>query len=270
MSMYDIREVGRVGDWMMGAVTRNPEGLLFLAAGVALLMRSGRGQSTNPRYTKSMSKDRRDYAGVRDRNKTGEGVGEQLAEAARGAGEYVSEVSDKITETASSYASSAADYADETARAAIDRSKRMADQARETADYVVREQPWAVALTGFLAGAAVAAAFSTTRFERRTLGDVGKHMRSAVADAGEQVVEAGLKAAERLGEVAEERGLTSEGLKEAARNVGETFSSALTGEKEGSGTQRASNIQSAPPEGTQSNRGSRPSGMSSNAKPMRT
>jgi hypothetical protein len=40
-------------------------------------------------------------------------------------------------------------------------------------------------------------------------------------------VEAGMQAGERLSEVAEERGLTKEGLKEAARDVGETFSSAL-------------------------------------------
>jgi hypothetical protein len=40
-------------------------------------------------------------------------------------------------------------------------------------------------------------------------------------------MEAGMQAGERLSEVAEERGLTKEGLKEAARDVGETFSSAL-------------------------------------------
>ena len=44
-------------------------------------------------------------------------------------------------------------------------------------------------------------------------------------------MEAGMQAGERLGEVAEERGLTKEGLKEAARDVGETFSSALAGEE---------------------------------------
>jgi hypothetical protein len=47
----------------------------------------------------------------------------------------------------------------------------------------------------------------------------------------EQVMEAGMQAGERLSEVAEERGLTAEGLKDAARDVGETFSSALSEEK---------------------------------------
>jgi hypothetical protein len=51
-------------------------------------------------------------------------------------------------------------------------------------------------------------------------------------------MEAGMQAGERLSEVAEERGLTKEGLKEAARDVGETFSSAL-------GTEEASTAQAS-------------------------
>ena len=40
MSMYsDIRDSG-AGGWLVGAVKNNPEGLLLLAAGCALLMRS--------------------------------------------------------------------------------------------------------------------------------------------------------------------------------------------------------------------------------------
>jgi hypothetical protein len=118
-------------------------------------------------------------------------------------------------------------------------SRRMADQARETADYLVREQPWAVALTGVLAGAAVAAVFPSTRIEKRALGEVGERLRSAASAAGEQVMEAGAKAGERLSEVAEERGLTREGLKDAAREVGETFQSTLAGEE--ADTSQASN-----------------------------
>jgi hypothetical protein len=278
-----MRESAGTGEWIMGAVTRNPEGLLLLAAGVALLMRSGRGQPAKYRYAKSMNEGGGKYSGRREYSQTNEGVGEHAAEAARRAGEYVSDATDKVAETARSYASSAADYADETARVAMERSRRMADQARETADYVVREQPWAVALTGLLAGAAVAAAFPPTRLERRALGEVGERLRSAAGAAGEQIMEAGMKAGERLSEVAEERGLTSEGLKDVARDVGETFSSALTGEEErsdqssnrqeageGAGartqhrqTQGASNTQSAQSGATQSNKGSRPSGGAS-------
>jgi ElaB/YqjD/DUF883 family membrane-anchored ribosome-binding protein len=271
MSMYEMRDSGSAGKWMMGAVTRNPEGLLLLAAGVALLMRSGRGQPKK-RYARTMNEGGREYSGRRERSQTGEGVGEQVAEAARRAGEYVSEATDKVTETARSYASSAADYADETARAAMERSTRMADQARGTADYVVRERPWAVALTGLLAGAAVAAAFPPTRLERRTLGDVGERLRAAAGAAGEQVMEAGMKAGERLTEVTEERGLTREGLKEAAREVSETFNSVLAGEEKDSAqapnqTQTRQPLQAGGGTKSSTSKGNRPAGSSSGVMP---
>jgi hypothetical protein len=124
------------------------------------------------------------------------------------------------------------EYADEATQTAVDRSRRMAGQVQETADYVVQEQPWAVALTGVIAGAIVATFFPATRLERRTLGEAGQRMRSAAGRMGEQLMDAGMQAGERLSEVAEERGLTAEALKDAARDVGETFSSALTGEEE--------------------------------------
>ena len=231
-----MREGTGAGEWIMGAVTRNPEGLLLLAAGVALLMRSGRG----PSGRRNSFPDRRNEGQYRaGREDSASGASERIREAARSAGEYVSgaterageylsEATDKVSETARSYASSASEYTAE-------RSRRMANQVADTADYLVREQPWAVALTGLLAGAAVAAAFSSTRLERRTLGEVGQRLRSAAGSMGEQLMEAGTQAGERLSEVAEERGLTSEGLKQAARDVGETFSSALS--KEQSSTQ---------------------------------
>jgi hypothetical protein len=237
MTTYGMREASGAGEWMMDTVTRNPEGLLLLAAGVALLMRSGRGQLARGSRAEAFpwNQGAHQYSRSQNHRKASqtETMSENVSEAARRAGEYVSKATDKVSETARSYASSAAEYADETSQAAMERSRRMAEQARETADYVVREQSWAVALVGLLAGAAVAAAFPPTRIERRTLGEVGERLRSAAGAAGEQVMEAGIRAGERLGEMAEERGLTAEGLKEAAREVGETFSSTLAGEEEG-------------------------------------
>ena len=239
MSNYGVREGTGAGEWIMGAVTRNPEALLLLAAGVALLMRSGRG----PSVRRNSLPDRRNEGQYRaGREDSASGISERVTEAARRAGEYVSgaterageyvsEATDKVSETAGSYASSASEYANEAARIAAKRSRRMANQVRDTSDYLVREQPWAVALTGLLAGAAVAAAFPSTRLERRTLGEVGERLRSAAGSMGEQLMEAGTQAGERLSEVAEERGLTAEGLKQAARDVGETFSSALVGKE---------------------------------------
>ena len=246
MSNYGVREGTGTGKWIMGTVTRNPEGLLLLAAGVALLMRSGRG----PSVRRNSLPDRRNEGQYRaGREDSASGISERVTEAARRAGEYVSgaterageyvsEATDKVSETAGSYASSASEYANEAARIAAKGSRRMANQVRDTSDYLVREQPWAVALTGLLAGAAVAAAFPSTRLERRTLGEVGERLRSAAGSMGEQLMEAGTQAGERLSEVAEERGLTSEGLKQAARDVGETFSSALVGKESSTQSRR--------------------------------
>ena len=246
MSNYGVREGTGTGKWIMGTVTRNPEGLLLLAAGVALLMRSGRG----PSVRRNSLPDRRNEGQYRAaREDSASGISERVGEAARRAGEYVSgatqrageylsEATDKVSETAGSYASSASEYANEAARIAAKGSRRMANQVRDTSDYLVREQPWAVALTGLLAGAAVAAAFPSTRLERRTLGEVGERLRSAAGTMGEQVMEAGMQAGERLNEVVEERGLTSEGLKQAARDVGETFSSALAGKESSTQSRR--------------------------------
>lgn len=226
MSTYGMRESAGAVEGIMGALTRNPEGLLLLAAGAALLLRSGRSQSR--RAYADLSEYRH---GNLDNAEESKGISERLGQAARRAGEYVSDASNKVSETTRSYASSAAEYAEEAGRIATEQSSRVANQARETADYVVREQPWAVALTGLMAGAAVAAVFAPTRIEQRTLGEVGQRLRSAAEVMGSRVMEAGMQAGERLSEVAEERGLTKEGLKEAARDVSETFGSALAAEE---------------------------------------
>jgi hypothetical protein len=245
MSSYGVRESAGAGEWIMGAVTRNPEGLLLLAAGAALLMRSGRGQLRSRSYADAVRENREGRRTFAHREEP-TGFGDRVGETARRAGEYVSEATDRISETARSYASSAADFADEATRMASARSRHVADQARDTAEYVVQEQPWAVALVGLAAGATVAAIFPPTHIEKRTLGDVGERLRSAAGTAGERVVEAGMQAGERLGEIAEDRGLTKEGLKQAAREVGETFGSALASEEASSPSKRQQPTEATP------------------------
>ena len=229
MSTYsDIPDSGATG-WLVGAVKNNPEGLLLLAAGCALLMRKS-GASKSRRSPDARGYGRNDSGrGGRDRT-----VGERLSETAQSAGEYVSNIGESVAETASSYASSVSNYADDVARATAERSGRLARQAqssaRDTVSRVVQEQPLTVALVGAAAGAAVAAAFQATDLENRTLGPTGERLRDAAGRAGEQLKDAATKAGQRLAAAADERGLNTEGVKEVAREVGETFSSALEGE----------------------------------------
>ena len=241
MSNYSHREDVGAGERLLGAMRRNPEGLLLLAAGAALLMRSsGTAVSTHriSRQNEFRTAQRDNASGENGRN-----LGDRVAQATQAAGEYASDVTQRVSRTASAYASSVSDYADE----AADRSRRFAQQAQSslqsTAQQILQEQPLAVALVGFAAGAAVAAAFPATEVEKRALGPTGERLMDAAERAGDHLKEAGAQAGETLMNAAEERGLTGEGLKEVARDVGDAFSNALSGEQSPKQAYRAASSQ---------------------------
>jgi hypothetical protein len=158
------------------------------------------------------------------------------------AGEYASDMRDSVTdtardyagavsETASSYASAVSDYASETGRTIANRSSEFAGQAQETfqstMDSVLEKQPLAVALAGFAAGAAIAAAFPVTSMERRTLGPAGDRLASAASRTGRQMRSAASAAGERLMSAADERGLNADGLKEVAKDIADEAAEAF-------------------------------------------
>jgi hypothetical protein len=232
MSMHsDTRDYPN--SWAMEAIKNNPEGLLLLAAGCALLLRG-----TNSRRRTSGRRQRTSEAEITGTS-SARSVGERLSETAQGAGEFVTDVGGRVAETASNYASTVTDYADNLA----DRTGRIAQEAhstlQNTISRVVHEQPLVVALAGAAAGAAVAAAFSVTEFENRTLGTTGKQLRQAAGEAGEHLKEAASQAGQRLSAAAEERGMNAEGLKEVARDVGDAFGSALEGDNTNQSRTRA-------------------------------
>ena len=162
MSMYsDIHDSGATG-WLVGAVKNNPEGLLLLAAGCALLMRST-GTSKSRRSRDARVYDRNDMTQSR-REARDRTVGERLSDTAKSAGEYVSDIGESVVETASSYASSVSGYADDVARTAAEQTGRFAQQAKsgigDTISRVVQEQPLTVALVGAAAGGGRGSCFS--------------------------------------------------------------------------------------------------------------
>ena len=225
MSMHSDTRDGGAG-WLIGAVKKNPEGLLLLAAGCALLMRS-----TN------LSR-RREFAGRDSRNDLSQAarlrrdrtVGGRLSETVQSAGEYVSDLGGSVAETASDYASSVSNYADDVARRAAEQTGHLAQQAQSTLQNTINRVVRAAfggRSAGIAAGAVVAAAFPVSEIENRTLGTTGEQLREAASKAGEQLKEATSKAGQRLAAAADEHGLNTEGLKEVARDVGEAFSDAL-------------------------------------------
>jgi hypothetical protein len=95
---------------------------------------------------------------------------------------------------------------------------------------VLQEQPLMIAAAGLAAGAAVAAAFPATQFEKDTLGPVGRQVSEAASRAGGQLKEATVNAADALKNAAGERGLNAEGLKDVASEVANAFSGTLQGD----------------------------------------
>jgi hypothetical protein len=242
------REGQGTADWIMGAVKSNPEGLLLLAAGCALLLRSGASGRNAHAHERSgsMGTGRERMSENYGPRQTGAGISETISQAADSARDYAADVSKTVSDKAGTYASAVGEYADDAWR----QSERFVVQARntvqDTINRVVQEQPLAVAVVGLAAGAAVAAAFPATAVERRTLGTAGERLTDAAASAGQQLSrQAASKAGEMLMDAAYERGLNAEGLKEVASDVAGALGSAFTGEKGRSGQSAASSSSAA-------------------------
>ena len=119
-SHLDRDTYSQAGDWLFGTLRRNPEALLLMAAGCCLMMRGGRpssrmgmrvahaGDEWDYRTVGASSQMRHASAGAREGFAR---AGDSAADTAKTAGEYASQMKDRITDTAGDYASTAGDYA---------------------------------------------------------------------------------------------------------------------------------------------------------------
>lgn len=236
MNRYmDTDRYVRAGDWLIGTAKRNPEALLVLAAGCALLLRSGKNSrgSSQRRYPDAYyEQGQYDQHGAQQQRGQGGSWREGLSRAAETAKDYASDVTDRVSETASSYASAASSYADEGRR----RMSSHASTIQSSAAQMLREQPLTVAVLGLAAGAAIAALLPSTEIEERALGPARDALADAAGRARDNLTEAAGEAGERLKQTAAERGLNPEGLKEMARDVAQTFTSKVSGDAGGTGS----------------------------------
>ena len=167
-------------------------------------------------------------------------IKDRLTDTASG---YVGDLQERVVDTAADYAnnltgrvsdtaSSVADAATAATRNIVEGSKSLRRQAQttlqSTIEGVLRDQPLVVAAVGFVAGAAVAAAFPATDVEVRALGGARETLSEAVDQAGKKVMGAAGKAGERLKAAAEDKGLTADGLKNLAGDVTNAFTEAAT------------------------------------------
>jgi len=234
MSTQSRPLVGDGGAWIFNAIKRNPEGLLLLAAGAVLMMRTSSPQSSQAAFNDATYAPTKDTA-----SKTAGQMADAVTDTARrtmdAASSYASTASDTARQTmdaAKSYASSAVEYADQAKRVVGKQSDRVVRQTRSVAQGVLQNQPLAILAAGLAAGAALAAAFPPTELEKETLGPVGDQLSKTAERVGDQLKQATAKAGEKLKTAAEERGLHTEGLKDVAGEVVDTFKASMRGQAE--------------------------------------
>jgi len=236
------------GDWLFRSIKQNPEGLLLVAAGAALLMRSAGSWGPKARSARSEdSMSRMSEAAER----TADSMGDTMSKATDRTKDTMSNMASQVTSqakgkasefasSASDFASAASDKASKTARLAGDKAATMARQTTSTAqDYASRmleEQPLVVAVAGLAAGAALAAAFPSTQMERETFGPIGEQFGDAAQRVSDQLKDATTAAGETLKNAARERGLSQDGLKEVATEAAEAFSSRISGKPDSGGS----------------------------------
>jgi hypothetical protein len=213
-----MRQSGAAGsgttEWLIGSFKQNPEGLLLVAAGLALLMRTSRRQPAAAEYRS------------RDWGSTTTDMDQS------------SERGFSVGETASSLASSASGYATQAKRTIGEQSERIVRSTQTTLQgpfsRILQEQPLVLAVAGLAAGAAIAAVFPSTNIERQTLGPLGDRVSGAASRVGEQLQEATSKVGETLKNAADERGLNADGLKEVVTEAVGAFSETMGGKNDGS------------------------------------
>jgi hypothetical protein len=214
MSKYWNASGVGAADWLWGNLKQNPEGLLFLAAGCALLLR--RAPSTafdqhDREYVQNSPRHRELVATkVAHPNSVGDWANEALSVAEK-AREHASSFGKKMGETADHYAAAVSEYAEATREKVIEQSRRLAEKTQSRFQRVVQGQPLAVALAGLAAGAAVAAALPATTPERRVLGPARQRLYEAAGMVGENISEAALAAGERLKSSLKEGGVSEPG-----------------------------------------------------------
>lgn len=246
-------------DRVAQAIRRNPEGLLLLGAGVALMLRNAATASSAPSQRKSSvqpATDRYyDSAGYGASN-TGEGfgskegLGSKVSAAADEVRNYVSDTAQDLSDKASQYSEAASKRTREVAGSAYQSTKDAADSAYRSVESAIEAHPISIAIAGLAAGCLAAAVFPSTRFERDTLGPIGRRAAEAASETGEmvktaavaRVTNAAMKAGEQLKDAVSERKVNTGNLGEVARDVASEFTSNLTGGSENkTGSQQAGN-----------------------------
>ena len=124
MSRYSSTDAtSQAGDWLAGAARRNPEALLLLAAGCCLLMRS-RGSSfsrlpSRSRYGEFEQGQSGSNRVSSDAGRVTSNLRGGLSRATESAGDYASDIGERVSDTAGAYAESISEFAQDARRYAV-------------------------------------------------------------------------------------------------------------------------------------------------------
>ncbi|HEX4194541.1 MAG TPA: hypothetical protein VHY80_15645 [Stellaceae bacterium] len=241
-------------EWLLQTVRKNPEGLLLLGAGLALLMRSGGQRAQQQRAGASPSRNGATGGegpyGPYGMDGTS-GSGERMANQARGTAEQLRNSVNDATETVSRSYDQMQSQVQDTANAAMQSGQRAVNSALESGQKAMNSamqsgqqvvtsiaaQPFLVALMGLGTGLAVASLLPETEIEHRAFQDAGKNLADRARDAGDRIASATGEVGDKLAEAAAERGLNKEGVQELAGELTDTFKNALSDKKEADGEQ---------------------------------
>jgi len=202
------------GEWLISTAKRNPEALLVLAAGCALLMRGGRSSYWAAGQTATDVSGSNESWNVSSRTT-----------------EKASEVAGDLKQRIADAGSSVAEQAGEVAKNLSTQTSHIAGQAHSMLSsgfgQLLREQPLALVVAGLAAGAAVAALLPSTDLEERTLGGARDAISDMTGKVGGNLIAAATDAGQRLAQGVTER--ATEGFKELAQEVAGEFSEKVTG-----------------------------------------
>lgn len=201
------------GEWLISTAKRNPEALLVLAAGCALLMRGSKDPYRAAEPTAS---------GVSTSNTPW-----NVSRTAEKASGIAGDMKDRIADAGSSVA----EQASEMARTLSTQTSQIAGQAQSMLSssfgQLLREQPLALVAAGLAAGAAVAALLPSTDLEERTLGGARDAISDMAGSAGGNLIAAATEAGQRLTQGVAER--ATEQFKELTQEVAGQFAEKIMG-----------------------------------------
>lgn len=239
-------------DWLLSTVRKNPEGLLLLGAGLALLMRAG-GRAAQSRPAASMSPGAsmnpggggsQGPYGPYGMSGTSQAAAdsmqhgaEQLRSAASNAAESMSRGIEQAQSQAQTALNTALQSGQRMVNSATESGQRVMSSAVQSGQQVVNSiaaQPLLVAVMGISTGLALASLLPESAIEHRALQDAGRTLADTARDAGSRVAAATGEVGDKLAEEAANRGLNKEGVQDLAGTLTDTFKNALadkTGDK---------------------------------------